>query len=490
VPRARTARPRSLGARLAVWYAASAFGLVLLVTGFLYWAMARSMEEEEAEFVRDKLYTLGVVLRAGNVSEVTEQVVEEITTEWAGGPDAELFVRLRDDRDVLVAETRGMADLGLPPAAFPAPTPLADGLGRDVWHTTPAGRVLQLRSIQAPWGPDDARTCRIEIAVDRTDDVALLEGVRRRTAAILAMALLGSTLGGVAIARRGMRPVSRIGETLRQIRSTTLHERIATHGLPTELRDLAATSNEMLDHIERAFRQLSRLSADIAHELRTPIHNLRGEVEVALARPRTPEEYRNLLGSCLEECTRLSGLIDSLLFLARAEGRSQELRPQPLVLGEELAGIAEFYEPLAAEAGVALSLRVGENARAELDRALLQSAVGNLIENAIAATKPEGSVTVTSGEENSGVYVEVADSGRGIAPEHLPHLFDPLYRVDAARGGGTGLGLSIVKSIAELHGGSVSLASETGVGTRVRLWFPAPAVRDPARPVPGSPRSG
>jgi len=478
-------RPRSIGARLAVWYAASAFGLVVLVTGFLYWATARSLEQAEAELVRDRLYTLGVVLRAG----VASEVAEEIEVEWAGGPDAELFVRIRDERGTMLAETRGMTDVGLP-SAFPEAVAISDGLGRSVWHTTPAGRVFQLRTLVSPFGPAGARQLTIELAADRTADEALLAGDRRRTAAILVVALVGCTLGGGAIARRGMRPVSRIGEVLRRIRSTTLHERIATHGLPTELLDLASTSNEMLDHIERAFRQLSQLSADIAHELRTPIHNLRGEVEVALARPRTPEEYRNLLGSCLEECTRLSGMIDSLLFLARAEGRSQGMDPRRLALGEELAAIAEFYEPLAGEAGVALQLRVDENAHAELDRALLQSAVGNLIENAIAATKPAGSVTVTSGGERDGVYVEVADTGRGIAREHLSHLFDPLYRVDAARGGGTGLGLSIVKSIAELHGGSVSLASEPGAGTRVRLWFPASAELAAARPLPGPPAAG
>src|SRR5262249_14914535 len=226
---------------------------------------------------------------------------------------------------------RGIADLGLPDAAFPEPWPHADGLGPPVWHTTAAGRVLQLRALRMPWGREGTQGYRVEIAADRTTDMALLEGDRHRTGAILALALLGCTAGGIVLARRGLRPVSRIGETLRQIRSTTLHERIATQGLPAELRELASTSNEMLDHIERAFRQLSRLSADIAHELRTPIHNLRGEVEVALARPRSLDEYQSVLGSCLEECSRLSGLIDSLLFLARAQRGTQRLRPRPPV---------------------------------------------------------------------------------------------------------------------------------------------------------------
>src|SRR5262245_46974762 len=428
--------------------------------------MARSLEQAELEVLRDRLFTVDVVLR----SAAPDHVREEIEIEWPGGPDAGLFARLHDPHGRVVAETSGMADLDLSSAAFPEPTPVEQGLGLDVRHTTAAGRTFHLHSLGLSDGAGER--WRIELASDRSADEALLAGERNRIGAILVLALVGCTLGGFALARRGLRPVSRIGEPLQRIRSTTLHERIAVRGLPSELRDLAATSNEMLDHIELAFRQVSRLSADIAHELRTPIQNMLGEVEVALARPRAAEEYRNALGSCLEECTRLSGLIDSLLFLARAEGHSQLMRRQDLELAVELAAIAEFYEPLAGEAGVVLALAGDAKAHAWLDRALLQSAVGNLIENAIAATPRGGRVGIASGEERDGVYVETSDTGTGIAPAHLSHLFDPLYRVDAARGGGTGLGLAIVKSIAELHGGSVSLTSEVGAGTRVRLWFP------------------
>jgi two-component system heavy metal sensor histidine kinase CusS len=462
-------RAGSLGTRLAVWYAASAFALAVLATSLLYWAMARGLEQEEIEFLTDKLYTLGVVLRTADAVEIEE----EIEQEWPGGAGSRLFVRLLDEAGATLAETKGMDGLGLPATAFPEASSAVDLSGPGVRRGTGGSRSFELRALRLPLGADGRRTSTVQIAADRTADEAFLAGVRRRMAMVLAAALIVSTLVGVGIARRGVRPVSRIGATLRRIRSTTLHERIVPDGLPTELVELASTSNEMLDGLEQAFRQLSRFSADIAHELRTPIHNLRGEVEVALARPRSAEEYRNLLGSCLEECTRLSRLIDSLLFLARAEGRSQSMRPQPLDLGRELAAIAEFYEPLASEAGVALRVVAPPGTRASLDRSLLQSAVGNLIENALAATSSGGSVTVTSGARDGGVRIEVADTGRGIAAAHLPHLFERLYRVDAARGGGAGLGLSIVKGIASLHGGSVSLASQEGAGTRVELWFPA-----------------
>jgi two-component system heavy metal sensor histidine kinase CusS len=461
-------RLRSLATRLALWYAASAFGLVLAATGYLYWTLASSLEREQLEFLGDKLYTLGVVLATDSA-----EIEKEVEQEWAGGPDATLFVRLLDESGATLAETAGMAGLGLGAEAFPEPAPPGRGLGPGRWRGAPGARSFELRALRLPRQGDAGSTCVAQIASDRTEDETLLAATRRRVAMVLVAALVACALGGFGLARQGLRPVSRIGATLRRIRSTTLHERIAPAGLPTELQGLAWTSNEMLDGLERAFRQLSRFSADIAHELRTPIHNLRGEIEVALARPRPPEEYRNLLGSCLEECTRLSRLIDSLLFLARAEGRAQALRRQALDLGEELGAIAEFYEPLAAEAGVELRVAVEPGTCATLDRSLLQSAAGNLIENAIAATGRGGRVTLASRADAGGVRVEVSDTGRGIAAAHLPHLFERLYRVDGARGGGAGLGLSIVQSIASLHGGSVSLASEVGVGTRVGLWFPA-----------------
>src|SRR5262245_20376289 len=465
--RAERLRPGSLATRLAIWYGLSAFGLVLAATSFLYWTTASTLEGEADEFLDDKLYTLAVVLQTDFA-----QIEKEVEHEWVGGPNARLFVRLLDEAGATLAETHGMDGLGLAAGVFPPPaTPGDEPAPRD-WRGPSGARSFELRTLQLAREGESGRTAVAQVAFDRTADRALLAGTRHRAALVLAAALVACALGGLGIASRGLRPVSLIGATLQRIRSATLYERIPTSGLPSELQGLAETSNEMLDGLERAFLQLSRFSADIAHELRTPIHNLRGEVEVALARPRSPEEYRNLLGSCLEECTRLSRLIDSLLFLARAEGRNLAMQRQPLDLDRELAAIAEFYEPLAGEAGVELRVAAEPDARANLDRTLLQSAVGNLIENAIAATGRGGRVTVESRTQDGGVRVEVSDTGRGIAPSHVPHVFERLYRVDAARGGGAGLGLSIVRGIAALHGGTVSLESEVGVGPRVSVWFP------------------
>jgi two-component system heavy metal sensor histidine kinase CusS len=236
----------------------------------------------------------------------------------------------------------------------------------------------------------------------------------------------------------------------------------------------------MLDRLEESFARLGRFSADIAHELRTPVHALRGEVEVALGRARSPEEYREVLGSCLEECVRLSGLIERLLFLARAEDPTTQINRERVDVGRELAAVQEFYEPAAADAGVRLSLDVPKPVAANLDRALWQRAVGNLVENALAFTPSGGSVSLSATPEGDGVRVTVADTGCGVPAADLPRLFDRFYRADPARSSrGVGLGLSIVRTVAGLHGGTVEVASVVGQGTRVTLHFPALA--SPAR---------
>ena len=247
-------------------------------------------------------------------------------------------------------------------------------------------------------------------------------------------------------------------------------------GLPSELASLAATMNDMLARLEEAFARLSRFSADIAHELRTPLNTLRGETEVALGKARTPEEYREVLGSCLEEYGRLSKLIDSLLFLARAENPGTQVHREDFDVARELGTVREFYEAAAGEKGIALDVRAPAGIVAGLDRTLFQRAAGNLIENALAHTARGGTVTLAASRENGSIRVEIADTGCGISPEHLPFVFDRLYRADRSRTaatGGAGLGLAIVKSIAELHGGTASISSEPGKGTRVTLLLPS-----------------
>jgi two-component system heavy metal sensor histidine kinase CusS len=321
------------------------------------------------------------------------------------------------------------------------------------------------------------QTDTVQIAIDVSQQEALLARYRQRFWVILLGTLAIFPLVGYQIARRGIRPVREVANIARHISSTNLHERIQPEGYPSELASLAATFNQMLDGLEESFERISRFSADIAHDLRTPVNNIRGEAEVALARARTVEEYREVLGSCLEEAVRLSDLISDLLFLARAESPLANLHRESINVGELLSGIREYYEAPAAERGVSLSTAVpSEPVIAQLDRTLLQRAVGNLVANALAHTPPGKSVVLGASVEPAAVRIEVSDAGVGIPPEALPRVFDRFFRVDESRSqasGGTGLGLAIVQSIMLLHGGNVEIASKVGQGTQVTLRLPA-----------------
>jgi two-component system heavy metal sensor histidine kinase CusS len=462
-------RPWSLAVRLTVWYAGSSFALVLAATAVLYWALAGNLDREDDEALADKVRAVRAILaeRPGD-AEALRQEVE--ATNAAHGTER-IFLGVRDKHSGYRGATEGMFTQ-IPSTAFPHFGALAPD-DQTINYRTESGRSFRLRAVT-----DDFGSYLIQVAIDRTPEAELLADYRRNLGAVLGAALVVGTLGGYRIARHGTRPVRTIAATARRIRPAHLGERIVARGLPAELRELADTFNGMLDRLEDAFARLARFSADIAHELRTPVNNLRGEVEVALTRPRPPEEYRDVLGSCLEECGRLARLIDSLLFLARAENPERRINRENVDVGGEFEGVRAFYEASAAEANVRLSVESPPGLAASLDRALFRRAVANLADNALSHTPAGGAVTLAALPDGEGVRVVVSDTGRGIPAEHLPYVFDRFYRADAARPsdrGNAGLGLAIVKGIAELHGGTATVASEPGHGTRVTLTFPPPA---------------
>jgi two-component system heavy metal sensor histidine kinase CusS len=470
----------SLAIRITVWYASSTFALVATVTGFLYWFLVKNLDSEADRLLAESLHGLEIVLRT--TPQDGEALRNEMSWEWSQDPHARVFARVLDERGAVVAETPGMLATGLVQSVFPAPRAADPGtapgidlhFARDHWYRGFA------RNLIAAGG--ERRT--IQVAVDRKLARRVLAQYRERLWFALGLALLSSVVGGYGLARRGLKPVSDIADTMERIRFSTLHERIDTEGLPTELSNLAATFNEMLDRLEETFNRLSRFSADMAHELRTPVNNLRGALDVTLVLPRSADEYRQAMESSLEECIRLSRLIDNLLFLARAENPQAAIDKKPLRLGREIAAIADFYEAAASEAGITLTASAAEDLEASIDRNLFQRALANLVENSLAHTPRGGRITLAASRSASGVRVDVSDDGCGIPAIHLPRVFDRLYRVsrtgyDASRG--AGLGLSMVKSVMSLHGGSVEIASELGRGTCVSLFLPRePGAAGPA----------
>jgi len=458
----------SLAARMTLWYALSAFSLVLAASLFLYGALSHSLEHKDDLQLSQKLEILTAYMKKNPGDQEDLQKFVGVLPFWYR--TVSFCTRILDG-DRVLTETPGMSQT-LPVDLFKQ-----ESLNNpsSTVHSQ-EGEPFRVFVAQVPWEGFIHPTVTVQMAMDIGSDEIILGKFRKKILKVMGFSFVACALAGYWIARRGIRPVRKMADTAAQINSSTLYERLDRSGLPSELSDLAATFNDMLDRLEDSFARLSRFSSDIAHELRTPIQNLRGEAEVALSKERKPEEYRDLLGSFLEEYQRLSNLIDRLLFLARADNPQTQIQREELDLKKELGLLLDYYGPSAGESGIALQVQAQEGLRANLDRSLFQRAVGNLVENALKHTAAGGSILLRTFNGDGQVHVEVADTGSGIPADQIPRVFDRFYRVDPSRtpsSGGAGLGLSIVKSIMDLHSGSVEIQSHVGKGTEVRLLFPA-----------------
>ena len=470
---ARLSRSReTLAYRLAAGYALAGFAFIFLATASLYLVLLKQLEESTAMFIGDKLNVVRTLLRDRPTD--WDALQEEIELETSARQYQRFYICLLNQRRTLLLATPGMEEqLSLPKLT-------SEALSRSKSTFEMAGKhghAFRVATAVAPVGLAGASDDIVQIAVDISREKEMLAGYRRWFWTILVAACAFLPLVGYRIARQGIRPVEEMASTARRISSSNLRERIHSEGYPFELASLAATFNNMLDGLEESFERISRFSADIAHDLRTPVNNIRGEAEVALARTRTIEEYRDVLGSCLEEAVRLSNLIGDLLFLARAESPLVLLHREKTDVGQLLTRVREYYEAPAADAGVSLTAACpGEPVIASIDPSLIQRALSNLVSNAVAHTLSGGSILLTTKTNSSNLHIEVSDTGIGIPADALPRVFDRFFRVDASRsqmvGGGTGLGLAIVQGIASLHGGNVQIASKPGEGTRVTLSLP------------------
>ncbi len=302
-------------------------------------------------------------------------------------------------------------------------------------------------------------------------------------------ALLLAALVGAFLARASLRPVDEITRTARQIAagkgSAELGRRISIRQPNDEVGRLASTFNEMLERLERLFQAQQRLVADVSHELRSPLTTLRGNLDLlrrgAIDDPQMREEALTAMEA---EAARMSRLLSDLLLLAQADAGIQ-LQLKPVELDTLLL---EVYRQALVMAAGRVQVQLGSEDQALVmgDADRLRQLLLNLVENAIKYTPPGGKVTLSLAREPGWVSVTVADTGIGIAPEDLPHIFERFYRADKARSramGGTGLGLSIAQWIAQAHGGQITVESRPGEGSAFTLWLPSPS---PHRPTAGT----
>lgn len=294
-------------------------------------------------------------------------------------------------------------------------------------------------------------------------------------AAVFPIGLLLAGGGGWLLARRALRPVDRMAESARRISAEHLAARLDGTGANDELSRLAQTLNEMLERLDASFRQIRQFSADASHELQTPLTILKGEIEVALRTPRTPEEYQRLLQSGLEEIDRLTRLVEGLLLLARADAGVLRMDHQPVDLARLIEEVIGQAKVLADNRNVTLLSEAPEPLSIQGDYERLRRVLLNLVDNGIKYTPAGGRVMLSCKGEGEWVLLRVADSGIGLSPEDQGRLFERFYRSAEARSrgeGGSGLGLCIARSIVEAHGGKIQVESTPGRGSTFTVFIP------------------
>ena len=299
----------------------------------------------------------------------------------------------------------------------------------------------------------------------------------------LPLAVAGAGIGGYMLARRALAPIEGMTEHARTITAERLHDRLPVNNPEDEMGRLAAVFNETLGRLEQSFAQMRRFTADVSHQLRTPLTAIRSVGEVGLRSGQRDEAaYRGIIGSMLEETDRLSALVDRLLTLSRAEMHAETLAAEPVNLVELAEDVVGHLGVLAEEKGQSLTVDATGTPTAIADRVVLRQALINLVDNAIKFTPEGGKVSIRVSGSDGRAIVDVSDTGPGIPADARDRIFDRFYRGDEHAGLGTGLGLSIAKGAVEANGGDLTLARSNSGGTTFRITLARrPISRDPER---------
>lgn len=453
----------SIANQLTAHFMMSAFVIFSCAMVLLYLGIDASLRKQTTSYMNDEVLIIQKLVTTNQIEGLKRKIIFSSQKEYE-----KLFIRLLDKNGVTTLETPEMTTK-FPVSLFSPPSPVESYHG-DYVKRTIGNRVYFLKSL---WLHVLGEPKMIQVALDATNLKLILAEYSRKIILVLLGGILLSTLAGRFITRRALKPIEKITERSKAITVSNLDDRLMPDEWPAELYELAIGLNEMLDRLHESFERMRGYAANLAHELRTPINNLMGEAELALTRPRSIEEYGNVIESSLEEYQRLSRIIDSLLFLAWADSRQLKLTLSTFNICRELINLKDYYAPN--QLDIEFELHCDPSLTMVADVSLFRRAVGNLMLNAIKYCQCDCTIVVDVQQTATSLEISVSDNGPGIAPEHLDHLFDRFYRVQdgmLTKHKGSGLGLSLVKSIMDLHMGYVEVVSNINVGSKFTLVFP------------------
>jgi heavy metal sensor kinase len=483
-------RPRSTRRLLGLWHAGvrlqltfwytAIFGLLLLLACVLvYFNLDSSLasnpdtslklrSQELADGVNldeDQIVTHGAIGDLPGFDPLDNQLTSQADVNFDN------LVRLLDARGQVVYETPAFQKIHVPTASVTQP------LQGTPWQGTVTVADDQEVRIYSRTIADDGKIFAIiQVGTSLNQVQSVLEQVATELLVAALVVLVLGALGSYWLAGRAFSPIRRLIEVARTIKEGDLRQRVPVPQTSDEVQALALTFNDMLTSLEQTLNRQRRFVSDASHELRTPVAVIRSKTDLALQQPADTEEYVTVLRQINGESERLGHLISDLLALARAdEGKTQfEMEKVPLNLLAE--AVVANAESLALERGINLHVEANEQVNVRGDEARLIQVIMNLLDNAIRSTRSGGSVTLSIASTPKQATLTVRDTGAGIQPEHLPHIFDRFYRVDSARthhsDGNNGLGLAIVAWIVRAHHGTIDVESLPGLGSTFTVTLP------------------
>jgi len=452
--------------RLALWYLLS-FGIILaLFAGFLQRRLELSLLDQV-----DTALELAATQAHSHVDEEAGRLVFE---------RSEALERIAADFDLYLIAPGGAvwdslsdSDVPLPASPQAGYTTVEKGHGhrKDEWRIY--GQPLTLS--------DGATGGWLELAQSLDDNLWTLRSLQGHLRFGALLMLMLAAAGGFFLATRALRPIDRITQTAQAISAHDLAERINYAGADDEVGRLARTFDRMLDRLQAGFERERRFASDAAHELRTPLTALKGQIGVILSRPRRPAEYEQTLHAMEGQVDRLVRLSNDLLLMTRLDRQARPAQMNEIALDDLLGALLDQVRPLAEAKQVTLveSIPAGLTLTGNMD--LLIRMFLNLLDNALRHTPAGGEVRVAAEKRVDRVCIHISDTGPGIAPEHLPYLFERFYRVESDRARrdpgreGAGLGLAIAQEIAHAHGGTLTVKSELGQGSTFTFCIPVSA---------------
>lgn len=453
----------SLLRRLTTAFALAGVVVLVLIGVYLYQALATQLRERDDVEISDKLKQVTQLTHAARTIDGVRRAApsfHETLMSHSG-----LFVGVFDSRDAPLVQHSESAGVALDARIGQGQAP-----GR-TYACAPPG-IGPAECVRGSVLLEDGHAVTIAIARSAGDRIELMHAyVFDVAAAAAAGALLIAALGYL-ITRRGLRPVSDVGRHASRIEASRLDERLSLDRGPVELDEIALPINRMLDRLEHAFTRMSRFSSDVAHDLRTPLANIISASQVILARERERADYEALIESNIEECERLQRMLDKMLFLARSDHATQHVAFARFEARGMLAKIVVYFNEIASDRNLRIALDGAGIVVA--DELLFQRAVANLLSNAVEHARSSTTIVIAVAKHEGSTSITIRNHGNDIPPEHMAHLFDRFYRVDSSRRGSSknsGLGLAIVRSIMDLHRGTVAVASAGGE-TAFTLAFP------------------